>query len=135
MTDSSSPFAETEGTITDVVAQFLEMARSSEIDSPGSSTRQADLTYQLDSLVSDFLDQNQISSEEYNSLEQEVLNSVAEELVFESEQNDTLDLSADDQGNYKAESVLAAIDLDLGVVDDLNNVPSIISDGFDGLDV
>ena len=134
MTDSSSPFAETEGTITDVVAQFLEMARSSEIDSPGSSTRQADLTYQLDSLVSDFLDQNQISSEEYNSLEQEVLNSVAEELIFESEQNDTLDLSADDQGNYKA-AVLAAIDLDLGVVDDLNNVPSIISDGFDGLDV
>ena len=134
MTDSSSHLTAIETSITDVVSQFLDMARTSEIDSPGSTTRQAGLMYELDSLVSDFLDQNQISSEEYNSLEQQVLNSVAEELILDSDHHDSLDLRADDQGNYDAESVMAAIDLDLSAVDDLN-LPSMISDGFDGLDV
>ena len=134
MNDSSSPLTAIESSITDVVSQFLDMARGAEIDSPGRSTRQAGLMYELDSLVSDFLDQNQISSEEYNSLEQQVLNSVAEELILDSDDHDSLDLRADDQGNYDAESVMAAIDLDLGSLDDLN-LPSMMSDGFDGLDV
>ena len=134
MIDIASAGEDIEGSITDVVSQFLDMARTSEIDSPGSTTRQAGLMYELDSLVSDFLDQNQISSEEYNSLEQQVLNSVAEELILDSDDHDSLDLRADDQGNYDAESVMAAIDLDLGSLDDLN-LPSMMSDGFDGLDV
>ena len=134
MNDSSSPLTAIESSITDVVSQFLDMARGAEIDSPGTSTRQAGLMHELDSLVSDFLDQNQISSEEYNSLEQQILNSVAEELILDSDHHDSLDLRADDQGNYDAESVMAAIDLDLSAVDDLN-LPSMMSDGFDGLDV
>ena len=96
MNDSSSPLTAIESSITDVVSQFLDMARGAEIDSPGTSTRQAGLMYELDSLVSDFLDQNQISSDEYNSLEQQVLNSMAEELILDSDHHYSLYFHADD---------------------------------------
>lgn len=131
MTDIFSSVTAIDSSITDVVTQFLEMASGNQTDHPASRTRQADLMYELDSLVSDFLDQNQISSEEYNILEQQVLNSVAEELILNSEQNDSLNLTADDQGNFDAESVMAALDHDLGVVADLSS-PSMNEDGFDG---
>ncbi len=131
MTDIFSSVTAIDSSITDVVSQFLEMASGNQTDHSASGTRQADLMYELDSLVSDFLDQNQISSKEYNVLEQQVLNSVAEELILKSEQNDVLDLTADDQGNYDAESVMAALDLDLSVVADFND-PSMIVDGFNG---
>ncbi len=134
MIDITSAGAEIGGSITDVVSQFLDMARTSEIDSPGSTTRQAGLMYELDSLVSDFLDQNQISSEEYNMLEQTVLNSVAEELILKSDDSDSLDLNADDQGNYDAESVMAAVDYNPSDVDDVSFASASL-DGFDGVEM
>ena len=101
------------GSITELVGQFLDMARNSEIEPPGSGARQAGLMYELDTLVSDFLDQNQMSGEEFHNLEQQVLNSIAEDLISDSNENDSLALDHDELGNFDAESVFTALDLSL----------------------
>ena len=104
------------GTITELVDQFLEMASSRDVEPPGSDSRQAGLMYELDTLVSDYLDQNQLSTDEFHHLEQQVLNTIAEDLISESEalnENDSLDLTQDDLGNFDAESVFTALDLSL----------------------
>ena len=103
-------------TITELVDQFLEMASSPDIEPPGSDSRQAGLMYELDTLVSDYLDQNQLSTDEFHHLEQQVLNTIAEDLINESEalnENDSLDLTQDELGNFDAESVFTALDLSL----------------------
>ena len=99
--------------ITELVTQFLDMARNSEIEPPGSGARQAGLMYELDTLVSDFLDQNQMSGDEFHNLEQQVLNSIAEDLISDSNENDSLALDHDELGNFDAESVFTALDLSL----------------------
>ena len=104
------------GTITELVDQFLEMASSRDVEPPGSVSRQAGLMYELDTLVSDYLDQNQLSTDEFHHLEQQVLNTIAEDLINESEalnENDSLDLAQDELGNFDAESVFTALDLSL----------------------
>ena len=99
--------------ITELVSQFLDMARNSEIEPPGSGARQAGLMYELDTLVSDFLDQNQMSGDEFHNLEQQVLNSIAEDLISGSNENDSLALDHDELGNFDADSVFTALDLSL----------------------
>ena len=99
--------------ITELVSQFLDMARNSEIEPPGSGARQAGLMYELDTLVSDFLDQNQMSDDQFHNLEQQVLNSIAEDLISDSNENDSLALDHDELGNFDAESVFTALDLSL----------------------
>ena len=102
--------------INELVSQFLETANSPKIDPPGSGARQAGLMYELDTLVSDYLDQNQLSTDEFHHLEQQVLNTIAEDLISKSETqnvNDSLDLPQDELGNFNAESVFTAIDLSL----------------------
>ena len=103
-------------TITELVSQFLELARNANIEPPGSGARQAGLMHELDTLVSDYLDQNQLSTDEFHYLEKQVLNTIAEDLINESEElneNDPLDLSQDELGNFEAESVFTALDLSL----------------------
>ena len=97
--------------IPELVTQFLDTARDSGANYLDSATRQADLMYELDTLVSDFLDQNQMSGEEFHNLEQKVLNSIAEDLIGESNENDSLSLDHDELGNFDAESVFTALDL------------------------
>ena len=99
--------------IPELVTQFLDTARDSGANYLDSATRQADLMYELDTLVSDFLDQNQMSGEEFHNLEQKVLNSIAEDRIGESNENDSLDLTQDELGNFDAESVFTALDLSL----------------------
>ena len=99
--------------IPELVTQFLDTARDSGANYLDSATRQADLMYELDTLVSDFLDQNQMSGEEFHNLEQKVLNSIAEDLIGESNENDSLSLDHDELGNFDAESVFTALDLSL----------------------
>ena len=103
-------------TVTGLVDQFLEMASSPDVEPPGSDSRQAGLMYELDTLVSDYLDQNQLSSDEFHHLEQQVLNTIAEDLINGSEvqnENGSLDLTQDELGNFDAESVFTALDLSL----------------------
>ena len=116
MSDPASAMQPLTATITELVDQFLEMASSPDIEPPGSDSRQAGLMYELDTLVSDYLDQNQLSTDEFHHLEQQVLNTIAEDLINESEalnENDSLDLTQDELGNFDAESVFTAPDLSL----------------------
>ena len=116
MTESAYSMDQITTTVTELVDQFLEMARSTNVEPLGSETRQAGLMYELDTLVSDFLDQNQLSADEFHHLEQQVLNTIAEDLIIENEtlvENDSLDLSQDELGNFDAESVFTALDLSL----------------------
>ena len=116
MSDPASAMQPLTATITELVDQFLEMASSRDVEPPGSDSRQAGLMYELDTLVSDYLDQNQLSTDEFHHLEQQVLNTIAEDLINESEalnENDSLDLTQDDLGNFDAESVFTALDLSL----------------------
>ena len=116
MSDPASAMQPLTATITELVDQFLEMASSPDIEPPGSDSRQAGLMYELDTLVSDYLDQNQLSTDEFHHLEQQVLNTIAEDLINESEalnENDSLDLTQDELGNFDAESVFTALDLSL----------------------
>ena len=116
MSDPASAMQPLTATITELVDQFLEMASSPEVEPPGSDSRQAGLMYELDTLVSDYLDQHQLSSDEFHHLEQQVLNTIAEDLINESEalnENDSLDLTQDELGNFDAESVFTALDLSL----------------------
>ena len=116
MSDPASAMQPLTATITELVDQFLEMASSPDIEPLGSDSRQAGLMYELDTLVSDYLDQNQLSTDEFHHLEQQVLNTIAEDLINESEalnENDSLDLTQDELGNFDAESVFTALDLSL----------------------
>ena len=85
MSDPASAMQPQTAPITELVDQFLEMASSPDVEPPGSDSRQAGLMYELDTLVSDYLDQNQLSSDEFHHLEQQVLNTIAEDLINESE--------------------------------------------------
>ena len=107
MTDSNM------ASIPELVTQFLDTAKESGANALDSATRQADLMYELDTLVSDFLDQNQMSGDEFHNLEQQVLNSIAEDLISDSNENDSLALDHDELGNFDAESVFTALDLSL----------------------
>ena len=116
MSDPTTTMQPLTATITELVDQFLEMASSPDVEPRGSDSRQAGLMYELDTLVSDYLDQNQLSTDEFNHLEQQVLNTIAEDLINDSEElneNDSLDLAQDELGNFDAESVLTALDLSL----------------------
>ena len=116
MSDTASAMQPITATITELVDQFLEMASNPDVEPLGSDSRQAGLMYELDTLVSDYLDQNQLSTDEFHHLEQQVLNTIAEDLISESEalnENDSLDLPQDELGNFNAESVFTALDLSL----------------------
>lgn len=135
MTNSTSPIEPIAATITDLVSQFLDMARNSEIEPPGSGARQAGLMYELDTLVSDFLDQNQLSADEFNSLEQQVLNTIAEDLISEvstNSENADFALNHDELGNFDAESVFTALDLSILDVSVDQPNEAFVVDGIDG---
>ena len=69
--------------------------------------------YELDELVSDFLDHHALSTDDFHAIEQQVLNSLAEELM----QNDpeSFAMEADNQGNFNAESIFSALDQEIAI--------------------
>lgn len=117
--------------VSDLVEKFLDVAQETAIDMSNTGSRQAELMYELDTLVSDFLDQNQLSSNEFNALEQQVLNSIAEGLIHEDNQREASDLDHDDNGDFLAESVFTAID---AAMLDMMPEPMAESSGCDAID-
>jgi len=108
MMDSSS----LSESISDLVNQFLDLSRSPEMETSESLGSHLGLMYELDSLVSNFLDQNQLSADQFNAIEQQVLNSLAEDVILEADvESSSFELAMDDQGNYDADAVLTALDL------------------------
>ena len=83
----------------------------------------------------DFLDQNQLSADEFNHLEQQVLNTIAEDLISEgstSSENDSFALNHDELGNFDAESVFTALDLSILDVSVDQPNEAFVVDGIDG---
>ena len=108
MMDSSS----LSESISDLVNQFLDLSRSPEMETSDSVGSHLGLMYELDSLVSNFLDQNQLSADQFNAIEQQVLNSLAEDVILEADvESGSFELAMNDQGNYDADAVLTALDL------------------------
>ena len=82
------------------------------METPDSNGSHPGLMYELDTLVSNFLDQNQLSADQFNAIEQQVLNTLAEDVILEADVGDSnFELAMDDQGNYEADAVFTALDL------------------------
>ena len=108
--DSLIPISES---ITELVASFLESSRNADAHGHQGTFRQANWMYELDELVSDFLDHHALSTDDFHAIEQQVLNSLAEELM----QNDpeSFAMEADNQGNFNAESIFSALDQEIAI--------------------
>ena len=59
--------------IPDLVNQFIETVQINNLVSSDISSRQGNLMYELDGLISKYLDHNELSSDEFINLEQKVL--------------------------------------------------------------
>jgi len=113
MTEEFLPIEAMTDTVSELVNQFLDMASSLGRGSTGNPERQASLMYELDSLISNYLDENQLSTDDYAALEQQVLNSLAEQIILEGDGTREIDIGADENGNFAAESVFTALEMDL----------------------
>ena len=90
----------------DVIAglteNFFEAVRSSP-DLAAQEARPAELVYELDQVVSSYLEEQQLSSDAYQLIQQDVLNHIAHDLA-------DLDVSFDAAGNADPAAVMAAMD-------------------------
>ena len=103
---SSSPL------IDELVSGYLDtMQASGDTDGDGHVS-QGELLYGLDEAVSNFLDTNGLSADEFHSIQQEVLNELAEQLS-ELETDASIGNVADAAGDADAASVLAALESNL----------------------
>lgn len=94
--------------IPDLVNQFIETVQINNLVSSDISSRQGNLMYELDGLISKYLDHNELSSDEFINLEQKVLNAIAEDLIESYDVKLTHD--CDSNGNFNPESVINALD-------------------------
>ena len=103
---SSSPL------IDELVSGYLDtMQASGDTDGDGHVS-QVELTYGMDQAVSDFLDTNGLSNDDFHSIQQEVLNELADQLS-ELETDASIGNLVDDAGDADAASVLAALEANL----------------------
>ena len=97
--------------IADLVGSFLEAAQAvvASEDPAWLELRPAELTYELDQVVSDYLDVHQLSAEHYEAIQQGVLNSIAQHLEQEGVEADNPSLF-DSEGNAGLTDVLTLLD-------------------------
>jgi len=97
----------------DVIAglteNFFEAVRSSP-DLADQESRPAELIYELDQVVSSYLDEQQLSSDAYQLIQQDVLNNIAHDLAEQYEDLAHLDVSFDAAGHADPAAVMAAMD-------------------------
>ena len=97
----------------DVIAglteNFFEAVRSSP-DLAAQEARPAELIYELDQVVSSYLDEQQLSSDAYQLIQQDVLNTIAHDLAEQYEDLAHLDVSFDAAGHADPAAVMAAMD-------------------------
>ena len=97
----------------DVIAglteNFFEAVRSSP-DLAAQEARPAELIYELDQVVSSYLDEQQLSSDAYQLIQQDVLNNIAHDLAEQYEDLAYLDVSFDAAGHADPAAVMAAMD-------------------------
>jgi len=97
--------------ISDLVDAFLEAAQAvvASVDPQNSHARPAELTYELDQVVSNYLDTHQLSPDHYDSIQQDVVNTIAHQFTDEaSDQSGGLQL--DQHGNACLSDVISLLD-------------------------
>jgi hypothetical protein len=109
MSDSSS--SSFEHPIGDLVDALLEAVQSVVLatEENSSQARPAEFIYELDQVVSNYLDDHQISAEQFDSIQQDVVNSLAHQLVDDSIDDGSAHVF-DDQGNASLTDVALLLD-------------------------
>ena len=101
----------TDHPIADLVGSFLEAAQAvvASEDPAWLEVRPAELTYELDQVVSHYLDAHQLSAEHHEAIQQDVVNSIAQHLVQEGVEAEGTSLF-DPEGNAGLSDVLTLLD-------------------------
>ena len=108
MADTDAPFVAGD-VIAGLTENFFEAVRSSP-DLAAQEARPAELIYELDQVVSSYLDEQQLSSDDYQLIQQDVLNNIAHDLAEQYEDLAHLDVSFDAAGHADPAAVMAAMD-------------------------
>lgn len=108
MTDAAPLEVFGEG-IANLIEAFFTAVRASP-DVHGQVGRSAELVYELDQVVSTYLDEQGLSSDAYQLIQQDVLNTIARDLINHPDSLDHVDVSFDAEGNASPFAVVAAMD-------------------------
>ena len=102
--DSSHP-------ISDLVDAFLEAAQAvvASSDPEISEARPAELTYELDQVVSNYLDTHELSTEHYDAIHQDVVNTIAHHFADDASGHAS-PFTFDEQGNAGLTDVISLLD-------------------------
>ena len=95
--------------IAGLIETFFEAVRSSP-DLAAQEARPAELVYELDQVVSSYLEEQQLSADAYQLIQQDVLNYIAHDLAEQREDLADFDVSFDAAGNADPAEVMAAMD-------------------------
>ena len=95
--------------IANLIEAFFTAVRASP-DLQDQEGRSAELVYELDQVVSTYLDEQGLSADAYQLIQQDVLNTIAHDLINQQDALDDCDVSFDADGNADPSAVVAAID-------------------------
>jgi len=95
--------------IAGLIDTFFDAVRSSP-DLAAQEARPAELVYELDQVLSSYLEEQQLSSDAYQLIQQDVLNNIAHDLAEQHQGLADLDVSFDADGNADHAAVMAAMD-------------------------
>lgn len=115
--------------ISDLVGSFLDAAQSL-LASPSGLVRDtlpAELTYELDQVVSHYLDVNELSPDCYHAIQQDVVNSLANDLLAEADHESGL-IAFDDHGNAGLTDVISFLDQHYTHLESFESVPQFSED-------
>jgi hypothetical protein len=95
--------------IATLIEAFFTAVRASP-DLQDQEDRSAELVYELDQVVTTYLDEQGLSVDAYQLIQQDVLNSIAHDLINQPDALDAFYVSFDADGNADPSAVVAAID-------------------------
>lgn len=99
--------------ISDLVVAFLDGAHAlvASRDPSISEALSAELSYELDQVVSNYLDQHQLSPEHFEAIQQDVVNSIAHH-ISQASTDQQATVHFDEDGNAGLHDVIALLDRD-----------------------
>ena len=97
--------------ISDLVGAFLDAAQAvvATLDPAHSDVRPAELSYELDQVVSNYLEQHQLSSQNFDAIQQDVVNSIAEHFNHDGSYHAPM-IQFDEHGNAGLRDVITLLD-------------------------
>jgi hypothetical protein len=116
-----------ETAITDLVADYLEIINSQDTDSQDDYV-EAELAYALDELVSDYIELNGISIEEYSSIQEDVLNAIENDYSSDFDAEVSIDAGGNGLGDDGGLGALSATETSLPNIDIDTNITDVTVD-------